>query len=426
MADPTGFLTRCARDHGDLVPLRLGPKRALLINHPALVEEVLVHSRTAFAKPFSIRTDKLEAAEDNAGDGDVWSRARLAQGAFHRTRVEGYGRIMTEVVGRELDSWRPGDMRDLGADMDRLAFAIVTRTLFGAEADDQAGIVASALPPAMTGFLDRARTLFLIPQRWPTPGNRRLNRALRELEGAMDRVLAQGAARDDGTGGMLAALAAGTYDPVRVRDEALTFLIAGYETVAATLAWTWCLLSQHPAVDAALAGQVRAAVGDRPPAVADLASMPLVRHVVQEALRLYPPLWLVVRTATCSATVGGQRVAKGDLVLMSPWALQRDPRFFAEPDRFRPERWEGGFEKRLPRYAYFPFGGGTRGCIGSGFAMLEAQLVVAAVAHRFRPVLAPGDAVRPLASVTLRPRGGVNVVLHARRPLADRREGAAR
>lgn len=414
LADPTGFLTRCARDHGDIVSLRLGPKRALLLNHPSLIEDVLVRPHGAFVTPFAVRTDRPASGEARAGDGDVWQRPALARGAFHHDRVEAYGRVMSAVIQREIGTWRPGDVRDVAADMDRLAFSIVTRTLFGAERADLAAVVAAELPLAMAGFLDRAKTLFLVPQRLPTPGNRRLHRARRDLDRAMDHVLARGAEGGSSNGSMLADLAAGTDNPSRVRDETLTFLLAGYETVASTMAWAWSLLAQHPEIDDALAAEVHEVLGGRWPEAADLERLPMTRHIVQEALRLYPPLWVIVRTAAHDLRIGGQPVKAGTLVLMSPCVLHRDPRFFRDPERFCPARWADGLEQRLLRYAYFPFGGGRRGCIGSGFAMLEAVLIVAAIAQRFRLTLPPGHLVRPRATITLRPEAGLRMVLHER------------
>ena len=414
LADPTGFLARCARLHGDVVPLRFGPKRAVLLSHPSLIEEVLVRPGGAFVKPFAVRTDRAPTSETPVGDGDVLQRAQLARGAFHRDRLEAYGRVMSGVIQREIGTWRPGDVRDVAVDMDRLAFGIVTSTLFGAEGTDLAAGVAEALPLAMAGFLDRARTLFLVPRWLPTAANRRLDRAHRDLELAIDRVLSRGVAGGSEGGGLLGGLATGADNPARVRDEALTFLLAGYETVASTMAWAWTLLAQHPEVDAALGAEVHAVLGGRRPEAADLERLPTTRNVVREALRLYPPLWVIVRTAARDCRVGDHPVAAGTLVLMSPWVLHRDPRFFPEPERFCPARWADGLEQRLPRYAYFPFGGGRRGCIGRGFAELEAGLILVAMAQRFRPVLAPGHHVRARAMVTLRPEPGVRMVLHER------------
>lgn len=392
----------------------------MLINHPALIEEVLLRSSDAFAKPFAVRGNRRGTPDEQRGADDVWRRPQLAQTVFHRSCAQTYGRLMTESIQRELEGWRPGETRDFAEDMNRLAFDIAARTLFGAEAREQAAVVAEALPVVMSGFLERAKTLFLIPQWLPTNGNRRLNAAITRLDQVVERVLAAGDARDDGSGGLLRLIAAAeengeTLDPARIRSEALTFLLAGYETVATSLAWTWVLLAQHPAIAAELAAEIDEALDGRTPSAADIERLPLARSVVQEALRLYPPIWLIARTARRDCLLSGHFVREGTFVLTSPWLTHRDARYFERPNQFAPHRWSTDLPKTLPKYAYFPFGGGRRGCIGSDFAMLEAVLVLASAMQRFRPTLAPGGpAIAPQASVTLRPRGGVPITVRAR------------
>lgn len=420
LADPLGFVSECAREHGDLVPLRFGPKPAVLISHPALIEQVLLRASDDFAKPFAVRGDRLGAAHDPRGADDVWRRPQLAQTVFHRSCAHAYGTVMNDLIQRELDAWRPGEIRDFAEDMNRLAFDIAARTLFGADARDLAAIVADVLPVVMSGFLDRAKTLFLIPQRLPTIGNRRLNRAMQRLDDVVEHVLAAGGPKEDGTGGLLrliadAEAAGATLDPARIRSEALTFLLAGYETVATSLAWAWLLLAQHPDVAEELAAEIDGALDGRPPTAADVERLPLTRSVVREALRLYPPIWLITRTARHDCLLGGYAVRKGTFVLTSPWVVHRDPRSFEHPDQFLPHRWDGAQANRLPKFAYFPFGGGRRGCIGSDFAMLEATLVLASTMQRFHPTLASAaQEIDPQVSVTLRPRGGVKVVIRPR------------
>jgi cytochrome P450 len=421
------YLTRCAREYGDVVALRLGPARVWALNHPDLVEEVLVTKNRSFVKHFGLRLAKPTLGEGLVtSEGDFWRRQRrLAQPAFHRDRVDGYGRVMVELTERALRSWADGQARDVQADMMRLTLEIVAKTLFDADVTGASAGVAGAMETLMANFTERVSRLVRPPVWLPLPMNLRYKRAMREVERVLYGVIAERRRSGEDRGDLLSMLlraqdtegdGTGMTDR-QLRDEAVTLFMAGHETTANTLAWVWYLLSLHPEAEAALHAELDGVLdGGRPPGVSDLPRLGYADRVVTEALRVMPTVWLLGREAVEPVEIGGYRVPKGTTLWMSQWVIHRDPRWFDEPEAFRPDRWAGGLAKRLPRYAYFPFGGGPRVCIGNQFAQMEAVLILATVARRFRPRVPPGTVITPVPTMTLRPERGIPVVLEERRP----------
>jgi cytochrome P450 len=421
------FLTRISRDYGDVVPVRYGPQTVLMLHHPDLIEAVLVTQQRNFSKGrfYRLLTPLLGEGLLTA-EGDLWRRQRrLAQPAFHRQRVAAYGRTMVAYTERMLAGWRPGEVRDVHADMMRLTLEIVVKTLLDADAAGEAAAVGEALPVALhelNGLMNGPA--FLLPQAVPTAGKWRLGRAVRRLDGFVYKLIAERraapadrgdllsmlmAAQDESGGGLPGSAAGGGMSDRQLRDEVMTIMLAGHETTALALSWTWYLLSEHPAVDARLRDELHATLGGRPPEVADLPRLAYTERVLSEAMRLYPPIPVIGRQAVDACDLGGYHVPAGTPVSFAQWSVQRDPRFFDAPDDFRPERWEDGLARRLPRFAYFPFGGGPRLCIGNAFATMEATLILATVAQRFRPRLAPGHPVVPVPALTLRPANGLRM-----------------
>jgi cytochrome P450 len=422
--DRLGFLTDCARRYGDCVALRLGPKRILLLSHPDLIEEVLVTQNRRFKKHFALRRTRRTLGNGLlTSEGDFWRRQRrLAQPAFHRERLEAYAAVMVDLTERMLSSWADGQARDAQADMMTLTLRIVAKTLFDADVTGQADEAADAMETLLACFTARVGKLIPLPEFVPTPVNLRLRRAARRLDRIVFGFVAERRASGEDRGDLLSLLLhaqdeddGGRMTDGQLRDELMTLFMAGHETTANTLAWAWYLLAQHPVAEARLHAELDSVLGDRAPTPADLPRLTFTEHVVAETLRVYPTVWLLGREAIEPCTIGGHRVPKGTTLYMSQWVLHRDARFFAEPEAFRPERWENGLARRLPRYAYFPFGGGPRICIGQGFAQMEAVLLLATIARRYRLALAPGATVTPLPTMTLRPKDGVPVVLSRRR-----------
>jgi cytochrome P450 len=424
--DALGLLTRCTRDYGDFVRIRLGLSPTVLIGHPDLVEEVLVTRNHDFRK--NLGTRRLASLLGKGlllSEGDFWLRQRrLMQPAFHRQRIAALGDAMVGAAVAMLDGWQAGEVRDISQDMTELTLRIVGRTLFGTDVGEDLARIRRSSQAMTEHFRSRLYTLMiLVPDSIPTPGNLRYGRAVRDLEHLVYRILGERRASGQRSDDLLDMLLSARDEDGRgmtdrqLRDEVMTLLLAGHDTTALALTWAWVLLAQHPAAEARVHAEIDAALGERLPSATDVARLSYVEQVVTETLRLYPTAWAIGREAVRDTQIGGQRVARGTTVLMSPWVIHRDPRFYDAPDEFRPERWSDGLAARLPRYAYVPFGAGQRVCIGSGFAQLEAALLLTSVAQRFRLALAdPTSPVEPLPVVTLRARHPVPMKLTARRP----------
>ena len=422
--DPLGFFTSCARDYGDFVPLRFGPIRAFAIHSPDLIEQVLVVDYRKFTKGNLLRRNRLLFGNGLlVSEGDFWRRQRkLAQPAFHRERINAYGKIMTDCADEMLRNWKDGETRDVHAEMMRLTLEIVTRTLFSAGAGEaQAEKVERALQGAQESVMKRMGQPIKFHDRIPTVANRQLGRAVHVMDGIIYGIirerrksgahpgdlldlLLQVRDEDDGTG----------MSDKQLRDEALTMYLAGHETTALALTFVFYLLAQHPDVDRKLTAELDSVLAGRPPEPADRARLPYAEWVLLEAMRLYPPVWAVARNAIEDCEIGGHRIPAKTTVIATQWAMHRDPRYFDAPEEFRPERWADDFAKTLPKYAYFPFGGGPRVCIGNTFALMEGILLMAAVHQRFdlRPISALPIELFP--AITLRPKHSVLMRLSAR------------
>jgi len=422
--DQLGFYARCAREYGDVVPVRLGPFPGLLIYHPDAIEEVLVVRNRDFIKSRGVRLMRAFLGDGLfTAEGDLWLRQRrLMQPAFHRQRVAAYGETMAAYAARQAADWHDGAVLDIHEEMMAVTRAIVAKTLFDADVSEEARAIGDASEIVMEYFGKRFGSLLALLPLWlPTPANLRLRRAVRRLDEVIYRMIADRRRSPEDRGDLLSILleAQDADDGSRmsdrqVRDEAMTLFLAGHETTAVALSWTWYLLAQHPEVDARLADELRAALGGRPPAVTDLPALRYAEMVVMESMRLYPPAYGIGREATRPTEVAGHPVPAGGVVIMPTWVVQRDARWFDEPEAFRPERWAHDAMRRLPRFAYFPFGGGPRQCIGNTFATMEATLVLAAIARRFRLALMPGQRVTPTPYITLRPEPGSRVRLEGR------------
>ena len=422
--DPLAFLTETVHRYGDISRSRFFHVPVWVVNGPELVEEVLSTKAASFMKGRGLQAGRPIFGDGLlTSEGEFWKRQRrLAQPAFHRDRIASYGDAMGAAAERMLAAFRDGETRDVHADFMRLTLEIAGRTLFGLDVSHEAREVGESLEIALSEFpslLNPLNRLFL--SRLPTKRARRLAGAVARLDAVIFRMLGERRARDGDTGDLLSMLLAardedgsGMTDR-QLRDEVLTIFLAGHETTAIALSWAVFLLSRDPGARERVEAEADALETGRCLAFEDLPRLPFTEAVVKESLRLYPPAWAIGRTALVDVEIGGQVIGKGSAVLVAPWVAHRDGRFFDEPGVFRPERWLDEKIKALPRFAWFPFGGGPRVCIGSAFAMMEAVLVLAAVARRVRLDVVPGHRVEPFPSVTLRPRYGIRVTV-ARRP----------
>jgi cytochrome P450 len=418
-----GFFTRCAREYGDVVGMRLGQRNAVLLTNPDHIETVFVERHRDFIKHsfFWRHVRAVFGTGLLTSEGEAWLRQRrLEQPAFHRDRITGYAATMVECTTRMLDDWRDGETRDLHRDLMTLTMEIVAKVLFDADVERDVVRVSTAFDDALDEIAVRFRRPFFIPDWVPTPGNFRYRRAVRRLDELVYRFIAEHRRSGQQGNDLLAMLmrirdehGAGLSEK-QLRDESVTLLLAGHETTALTLSWSLLLLSDHPAAEQRLHQELDFVLGGRTPAAHDAAALCWAEYVVMESMRLYPPAYAIGREAVRTVEIGGWQIPAGTTVFIIPWVMHRDARWFAEPDAFRPERWMDGLAERLPRFAYLPFGGGPRICIGNRFAMMEAVLLLACMAQRFRFSLIPDMRPSPYPTVTLRPDRGVHARLQAR------------
>src|SRR6266480_3013738 len=419
--NPLEYFTKVAREYGDVAGLRVLNFKTVFINHPSLIEEVLVTNARKYSKGRVLRANRHVFGEGlltSEGDFWLWQR-RLAQPAFHRARIASYAATMVDYTERMVQGWRGGEERDAHQEMMRLTLEIVAKTLFDADVERDAQEVGKSLELLLEIGANFRRTIF-VPHWLPTPTNLRVRREVKQIEKILYRIIAERRASGRDAGDLLSMLlSAQDEDGSRMtdrqlRDEAITLFLAGHETTASTLSWTWWLLAQNPAVEAKLHAELDEVLNGRAPSLDDLSRLPYTGNVITESMRLYPPAWGLARVAIEDHELAGYAVKKGMGVAMAQWVVHRDPRWYDAPEEFRPERWEGDLIKRLSRFAYFPFGGGPRQCIGNAFALMEAALILATIARKFRMRLAANHPVAPLASITLRPRHGVRVTLESR------------
>jgi cytochrome P450 len=421
--DTLGFVTRCAREYGDVVPIRLGHKPVLLLNHPDQIEYVLVTNNRNFSKDFSLRLYRPIIGNGLlTSEGDFWLRQRrLVQPVFSRQRIAAYSGIMVASTERMLARWRDGQTFDLHQQMMHLTLEIAAKTLFDTEVTAEAYEVSTALELALRSIDARFGALFWVPDWVPIPNNMRLHRAVGRLDAILYAIINARRQSGEDRGDLLSLLlhARDEDDGSRMtdkqlRDEAMTLFLAGHETTALALSWTWYLLGQHPAVVRKLEEELRTMLGGRPPTFADLQQLRYTERVILESLRLYPPAYAIAREARDDCEIGGYPVPAGTTLFLFQWVVQRDPRFYENAEQFDPDRWADGLAQRLPKYAYFPFGGGPRQCIGNTFALMEAVLVLATMAQKFRITLVPDHNVRIWPAITLRPRNGIQVLVNQR------------
>ncbi|MYD09989.1 MAG: cytochrome P450 [Chloroflexi bacterium] len=412
-----------AANCGDLVRIRFGPMRGYFVNHPDHVCKVLAARSKSFRKPAVVKRALSDILGENifTSNGAAWKRSRQAlQPAFHLRHVERYTQIMQICVERELQDWRAGSVIDLEAAMTRVAMHVIVETMFDAELGESADELSAIFTRLFHLAHRRMKRYALLPNWLPTESNRevkRLSARVRDLLRGFITDWRAGRAKE----ASLLNLVLGPKDGARMSDEqlineAITIIGAGFETTAYTLVFTWLALMQNPAVEDKLYAEVDAALGGRRLRLADIHALDYTGRVFKEALRLYPSAWGLSRSTLESVEIGGVVLPRNSTVLVSPWTLGRDPRWYPNPLRFDPDRYLRDNAREIPHYAYIPLGGGARTCLGSHFAMLEAAIILAAIAQRFRLRPLPGSATGAKSvAFTLRPDGPMRVELQ---PLA--------
>ena len=419
--DTLGFVTRC-RDYGDVVRTRFLYVHAYFLYNPADIESLLVTNAKSYRKARSLRSPFFYRLVGNGlvtSEGDFWRRQRrLAQPAFHRQRISSYGDVMVQYGERAIAGWKLGEHRDLARDMTRLTLEVVVKTLFNSDVSNDADHVGDILSQLVKPFASQATLKWILDNRLPTPGHRRYFNLVSEIDSIVFRMIAERRASGYDEGDLLSMLLQAQDEDgsqmtdAQLRDEVMTLFLAGHETTALSLSWSWYLLATHPEAEKKFHGELLEVLGGRAPTVADLPQLKFTEMIAKETMRLYPPAYAVGREAVEDTEIGGYHVPKGTQLFAFQWVTQRDPRYFDEPDSFRPERWANG--EASPKYAYFPFGAGPRQCIGNYFAMMEIVLLLATIGQKFRFALEPEHKVEVLPVLSLRPKNGIKVIVEPR------------
>lgn len=425
--DISGLAARLGREYGPIVSFQFGPIPMYAVTAPETMYEVLVEQAAKFHKT-ALTKRVLGPSLGNGllvSDGEFWRRQRrLAQPAFHIKRIEGYAETMVQFTQQMLASWRSGEMREIDDDMMKLTLAIVTKTLFGTELSaSDAHDIGKAVVIGQENSDLMFKSVFTLPSWVPTARNKRGTWAVQTIQNVVMRVIAERRASKEDKGDLLSMLllasdgnsADGTTSGMtdqQARDEAVTLMLAGHETTSNTLTWAWYSLSQHPETEAKLHAELRQVLAGRAPTLADLPKLPYTDAIIKEILRLYPAAYITAREPIEDVVIGGHTLKARHAVLVPIYALHHDPRYYDQPEAFRPDRWlenGGALEKSLPKGAYLPFGMGPRVCIGNMFASMEARLLLATIAQRWQFRLAPDQRVEIDPLVTLCPKYGMKM-----------------
>jgi cytochrome P450 len=422
--DALGFIEGVQREYGDIVWSRFLYVPALFLYHPNEIEYVLTTNARNFRKAMTLRSNFFQRLVGNGlltSEGEEWKRQRrLSNPAFHRERVATYATTMVDYAKRLSANWRAGETRDVHRDMMRLTLEIVVQCLFSADVSHDVDHIGETLGEMVKPFAAQATLKWILNNRLPTPSHIRFHRLARKIDNVVYRIIAERRKSGKDEGDLLSMLldahdedGSGMNDK-QLRDEVMTLFLAGHETTALTLAWSWYLLGENPVAEKNFHAELDAVLGNRDATFADLPRLKYTEQIVKESMRLYPPAYGLGREAINDCEIGGYPVPAGTQVFMFQWATHRDARFFDQPTEFMPERWTPEFEARLPKYAYFPFGAGPRVCIGASFAMMEMILVLATIGQRFRLQLDPDHPVETYPAMSLRPKDGVQITVHAR------------
>ncbi|MCW3099085.1 MAG: Cytochrome [Chthonomonadaceae bacterium] len=422
--DTLGFLRSLALTYGDLVHFQVGKQDYFLVNDPDVIRDILVTDHRNFLKGRG-----LEVAKRLLGEGLLTSEGefhrrqrRLAQPAFHRQRIAAYGAVMTERAERLSAEWQDGARLDIAQEMMRLTLGIVAKTLFDTDLEAETQEIGQAVSEAVHQMDFAMLPFFALIERLNPAIKRRFERTRARLDATMYRMIREHRADTEDRGDLLSMLllaqdelgdGAGMTDE-QLRDEAMTIFLAGHETTANALTWTWYLLSQHPEAELKLHAELDSVLAGRLPTDADVASLPYTRRILSESMRCYPPAWVIGRRVIADYRIGEYTLPAGSICMLSQYVTHHDPRWYPDPMRFDPDRWTPEAQEQRPKFAYYPFGSGPRVCIGEGFAWMEGILLIATLAQRWQLRLVADQKIAMQPVVTLRPRYGMQMILERR------------
>lgn len=430
--DPANFLAKMAREYGDICYIKIGPRHIYLVNHPDYIRDILITDNRHF-----IKGRVLQESKRVLGDGLLTSEGefhlrqrRLMQPVFHKKRIATYASTMIDYAVRLSAGWQEGSTLDISKEMMRLTMMIVGKTLLDTDVEKDATEIGEAMDTFIGLFNMMISPFARLIEYLPIPPVRRFKAARALLDKTIYDLIEE--RRQSGDKGDLLSMLLLTQDddesvsPLpseqfgsrmsdkQIRDEALTIFLAGHETTANALTWTWYLLSQHPAIEAKLHDELDHVLAGQLPTLEKLEALPYTRMILSEAMRLYPPAWAIGREATDECMIGGYRIRAGSTIVVSQWLMHRDARYYPNPLSFEPERWHKDAQAQRPKFSYFPFGGGSRICIGERFAWMEGILLIASIAQKWRLRLLPNHPVVPQAGITLRPKYGMPMILERR------------
>ncbi|WP_096200738.1 cytochrome P450 [Bacillus sp. FJAT-45350] len=423
-SDPLGFLTQLSKEN-DVASFRLGPfHKVRLISDPKIIKEILVTKQKYFVKSQDMKV--LKSVVGNGlltSEKDIHQRQRrLIQPAFKKNHISSYGEDMIQTTDDYIQQWKDNEQRTISEDMMNITLGIISKTMFGMPFKDGHKQIGVPMETIMRQAIKRMRTILPLPLWVPTKNNKKYTQAVKSLDNVLYEIISErrknGEQKEDLLGILMDAkdeTGINQMSDRQLRDELMTIFLAGHETTANALIWTFYLLAQNPEAERKLYEEIDGVIGSRKPSPDDYINLSYTQNVFSEALRLYPPAYVIGRKVDKDVEIEGHHFKRGDMILISQYVMHRKPEYFENPNSFIPERFEKEQRKKLPEYAYFPFGGGPRVCIGNHFAMMEAVLVIATIARRFRLKLAEEPKkVKPQPVITLRPKHGLQMFIEER------------
>jgi cytochrome P450 len=417
---PLDYIRTLAAEHGDVVRFKVGGKWWTLVVHPDDIWDICVKRQARFTKPPIVGRLWSQFLGNGllSTDGEFWKRQhKMIRPGFHRERIDAYAAVMVAYTRRMIDRWEQGERLPVDEEMTALTLEVVAKTLFDADVRRDSGTVGEAMKVLNQVMLEHIHFPVPVPRWWPSAANKRKIKALDDIEGIILRIIAERRAEGVDRGDLLSMLvfardeAGGGMHDRQLRDEAMTLFFAGHETTSMALSWMWYLMAAHPEHQQRLREEIRREVGDRPLSVGDLKQLPYLDLVVKECMRILPAVWTFMRAPREDDVVGGYRVSAGEILLISPFVTHHDPRFFPEPEVFRPERFSREAAAALPNGAYIPFAVGQRMCLGKAFAEMEARLILGTLVQNLNIRLEEGYELSWEALLSLQPRGGLPAVV---------------